>query len=206
MLEERAGYLSQIVVFQTDSGGEARLLWQSPLDYAYSPRIQFVPEITVEGVPLALVERQTGAGASQLDVVGKAAGRVVRMLRIDGFKFDVELLDGSKLPFIIAHNDASTLDVPDIYRWNGSGFVQDSASHPDYYRGLLAEDRAKLPTNPSGVVLVNLSRIAVLSGNRTEAKAILDEAFSKERGKGDAANKETLRLITEALHGLAGSP
>lgn len=202
--EEGRGYLSQIVVFQTGREGNARVLWQSPLDYAYSPRIQFAPEITVEGVPLALVERQTGAASSQLDVVGKASGRVVHLLRIDSYKFDVQRLDGSKLPFIIAHNDASILDVPEIYRWTGGHFVKDSVSHPDYYRRLLAEDKAKLPANLSGVVSVNLSRIAVLAGNRTEAKAILDEALSKERGKGDAANKETLRLITEALGALAG--
>src|ERR1700689_3046108 len=52
------GYLSQILVFRNDGQGKARVLWESPLDYAYSPQIQFVRDITVEGVPLALVERQ----------------------------------------------------------------------------------------------------------------------------------------------------
>jgi hypothetical protein len=205
--EEGAGYLSQIVVFQTDRQGITKLLWQSPLDNSYSPHIRFIEEITVQGLPLALVERQTGAASSQLDVIGKAAGRVVRLLQIDGFKFDVEHLDGSKLPFIVAHRDAGILDVPDIYRWNGHRFEQDSASHPDYYRQLLAGDKEKLPDNPSGVVLVNLSRIAMLSGDRPGAKTILEDALSKERSKGDEANKETLRLITKALHALArGSP
>ena len=200
--EAEAGYLSQIIVVQTDPQGIARLLWQSPLDNSYSPQIRFIPEITVQGLPLALVERQTGAASSQLDVIGKAAGRVVRLLQIDGFRFDVQRLDGRKLPFLIAHSDASILDVPDIYRWNGRRWVEDSASHADYYRQLLAEDTDKLPVNSSGVVLVNLSRIAVLSGDRTRAKAILDDALSRERRKGDAANRETLRLITEALHAL----
>ncbi len=200
--EARAGYLSQIIVVQTDSQGFARLLWQSPLDNSYSPQIRFIPEITVQGLPLALVERQTGAASSQLDVIGKTAGRVMRLLQIDGFRFDVKRLDGSKLPFLIAHRDASILDVPDIYRWNGSRLVEDSASHADYYRQLLAEDSNKLPANSSGVVLVNLSRIAVLSGDRTRAKTILEDALSRELRKGDAANRETLRLITEALHAL----
>jgi len=201
--EAGAGYLSQILVVQTDPQGISRLLWQSPLDNSYSPQIRFIPEITVQGLPLALVERQTGAASSQLDVIGRAAGRVVRLLQIDGFRFDVQRLDGSRLPFLIAHSDASILDVPDIYRWNGSGWVEDSASHADYYRQLLAEDTDKLPANSSGVVLVNLSRIAVLSGDRTRAKTILDDALSRERRKGDAANRETLRLITEAFHALA---
>jgi hypothetical protein len=203
--EERAGYLSQIVVFETDKQGTTRLLWRSPLDNSYSPQIRFIPEIAVHGLPLALVERQTGAASTQLDVIGKAAGRVVRLLQIDGFRFDVQRLDGGKLPFIVAHGDASILDVPDIFRWNGSRFVEDSPSHPDYYRQLLAEDREKLPANASGVVLVNLSRIALLSGDRTGAKEILDGALSRERSRGDAANKETLRLITEALRSLARS-
>jgi len=201
--QEGTGPLSQIVVFDTDRQGTTRSLWQSALENSYSPQISFIPEIVVQGLPLALVERQTGAASSQLDVIGEAGGRVVRLLRIDGFRFDIKSLDGGKLPFIIAHRDASILDVPEIYRWNGSRFVEDSASHPDYYRQLLAEDRAKLPEDSSGVVLVNLSRIALLSGDRRGAKRILDDALSNERSRGAAANKETLRLITEALNALA---
>jgi hypothetical protein len=201
--QEGTGSLSQIVVFEGDRKGTTRLLWQSHLDNSYSPQIRFIPEIAVQGLPLALVERQTGAASSELDVIGQSAGRVVRLLRIDGFRFDIERLDGSKVPFIIAHRDASILDVPEIYRWNGSRFVEDGVSHPDYYRQLLAEDREKLPYNSSGVVLVNLSRIALLSGDRSGAKRILDDALSNERSRGAAANKETLRLITEALNALA---
>jgi hypothetical protein len=93
--EERAGYQSQIVVFQTDTQGTAKLLWQSPLDNSYAPQIRFIEEITVKGLPLALVERQTGAASSQLDIIGKAAGRVIRLLEIDGFKFDIEHFDGA---------------------------------------------------------------------------------------------------------------
>lgn len=200
--EEGAGYLSQIVVFRTTRQGIARVLWQSRLDHSYSPQIRFIPEITLQELPLALVERQIGAASSQLDVIGKAANRVVRLLQIDGFRFDVERLDTGKLPFIIAHTDASILDVPDIYRWNGSRFVEDSASHPEYYRQLLAEDRRKLPADSSGTVLVNLSRIAVLSGDRSAAKQILDDALSRERSRGDAADKQTLLLITHALRAL----
>ena len=156
----------------------------------------------MQGLPLALVERQTGAASSQLDIIGKAAGRVIRLLELDGFKFDVEQLDGDKLPSVVAHTDASILDVPEIYRWNGTRFVEDSASHPNYYRRLLAEDRDTLPENSSGVVLVNLARIAALSGDRNAAKTILTDALSRERSKGGAANEETLRLINKALHGL----
>lgn len=200
--EEGAGYLSQVVVFQATRQGIARVLWHSPLDHSYSPQIRFIPEITVQELPLALVERQTGAASSQLDVIGKAANRVARLLQIDGFRFDVERLENGKLPFIIAHTDASILDVPDIYRWNGSRFVEDSASHPEYYRQLLAEDRRTLPADSSGAVLVNLSRIAVLSGDRSAAKKILDDALSRERSRGDPADKQTLLLITRALRAL----
>lgn len=147
----------------------------------------------MQELPLALVERQTGAASSQLDVIGKAAGRIVRLLQIDGFKFDVVPLDESRLPFIIAHTDASVLDVPDIYRWNGDRFVEDSAAHSEYYRQRLGEDKNILPENSSGVVLVNLARIAILSGDETEAKTILTEALSRERSKGAQANAETLR-------------
>jgi len=203
--EERAGYQSQIVVFQTDAQGTAKVLWQSPIDNSYAPQIRFIDEITVQGLPLALVERQTGAASSQVDVIGKAADRIVRLLQMDGFKFDVAHLDGSKLPFIIAHTDASVLDVPDIYRWNGGRFVEDSAAHSDYYRQRLTEDKRAIPEDSSGVVLVNLARIAVLSGDRTEAKAILTDALSRERNKGDEANEETLRLIHKALQTLEAS-
>jgi hypothetical protein len=55
------------------------------------------------------------------------------------------------------------------------------------------------------VVLVNLARIAVLSGNRAEAKAILADALSRERSKGNEANEETLKLIHKALDALEPS-
>jgi hypothetical protein len=130
--QEGAGYLSQVIVFQADVRGSAKLLWQSQLENAYSPQIRFIPEIIAQGTPLALVERQTGAASSQLDVVGKEAGRFVRLSQIDGFQFDIQNLGGAKLPVIVAHRDASILDVPAIYRWNGSRFVDDSKSHPDF--------------------------------------------------------------------------
>jgi hypothetical protein len=200
--EEGEGYLSEIVVFQVDDDGRARVLWQSDLDPAYSPQIRFAEEILVSGVPIALVERQNGAATSQLDIIGKVSGRFQRLNQIDGFKFEVEHLDGSKLPLIIAHTVGNILDIPVIYRWNGSRFVEDSASHPAYYQQLLSEDKAKLPPDSSEIVSVNLSRIALLSGNRPEARTILDDALSRERQKGEGANKETLRSITEALRGL----
>jgi hypothetical protein len=200
--EEGVGTLSQIVVFETDRQGTTRVLWQSPLDNSYAPQIRFIPEIVAQGLPLSLVQRQTGASESQLDVIGKTAGRIGRLLQIDGFKFDVERLDDVKLPFIIAHMDASILDVPEIYRWNGTSFAKDSSSHPNYYRQLLADDKQKLPEDSSGAVLVNLSRIALLAGDRASAKELLDRALSRERSKGDAANQETLRLIAEALRSL----
>ena len=64
----------------------------SQLENAYSPQIRFIPEIMAQGIPLALIERQTGAASSQLDVVGKAEGRFVRLQQLDGFQFDVENL------------------------------------------------------------------------------------------------------------------
>ena len=204
--QDGKGYLSQIVIFQADSDEPANVLWQSHLDPAYSPEIRFVEEITASGLPIALVERQNGAATSQLDVVAKVSGRFQSLAQIDGFKFEVEHLDGSKLPFIIAHTDGNILDVPVIYRWTGRRFVEDSASHQAYYRQLLSEDKAKLPPNSSGIVLVNLSKVALLSGNRLEARTILNDALSRERSKGDAANKETLRDIREALRSLERGP
>ena len=69
-------------------------------------------------------------------------------------------------------------------------------------KDLTVEDKEKLPEDSSGVVLVNLSRIAALSGDRPAAKTILADALSREQHKGDAANKETLRLISAALRSL----
>src|SRR5271154_2521521 len=84
--EQADGYLSQIDVLQIDSRGMATLLWKSPLAYAYSPKIRFIEEIKAQGLPLAIIERQTGAASSQLDVIGRRAGRVQRLLELDGFK------------------------------------------------------------------------------------------------------------------------
>jgi len=203
--DQSTGSLSQIIVLQTENDGNARTLWQSAPGNSYSPQIRFIEQIQVQGLALALVERQTGAASSQLDVIGKSAGRVDRLLEIDGFKFDVEHFDGDKLPFVVAHTDASILDVPEIYKWNGTRFVEDSASHPDYFRRLLAEDRSSLADDVSGIVLVNLSRIAVLSGDRTAARTILTDALAKERSKGDAADEEALAIITKALQALVTS-
>jgi len=145
--EQAAGELSEIDVLQTDNRGIAKVLWQYPLAYAYFPKIRFVEEIRAQDLRLTLVERQTGAPSSQLDVIGKKAGRIESLLELDGFKFDVEHLDGAKLPFIIVQSDASILDVPAIYRWNGVRFEEDSRPHAGYYRDLLAEDRRTLPAN-----------------------------------------------------------
>jgi hypothetical protein len=202
VLEKGTGYTSQIVVFQAGNNGPARTMWQSPLDSAYSPKIRFLDEIAVGGVPIALVERQIGAAASQLDVIGKMSGRFQRIIRIDGTRFDVKGLDAAKAPFIIAHNEGNFLDVPTIYRWKENRFVEDSASHPEYYRQLLSDGKAGLQANASAIVLVDLARIAILSGNRTEAETILRDALSKEQSKGNAATKYTLGQINRLLHDL----
>jgi hypothetical protein len=56
-------------------------------------------------------------------------------------------------------------------------------------------------------VLVNLSRIALLSGDRTGAREILDDALARERSKGTDADRDTLKLIRNALRALArGAP
>lgn len=201
--EKGVGYLSQIVVFGAGPQQVMRSFWESPIENAYSPQIRFIQEIKTDGLPLAIVERQTGAASSQLDVIGESRGHIARLLQLDGFKFDVEFLDGEKLPSLIAHVDASVLDVPEIYRWNGSRFARDSASHPEYYTQLLAEDQKKLPPGSSADVLLNLSRIAVLARDRRAARLILGEALSRERGKGQNADKETISLIAQALRSLA---
>ena len=72
--DQAGGFLSQIVVFATDLNGNSKMLWQSPLDNSYSAQIHFLSEITVQGLPLALVQRETGAASSELDAIGKAAG------------------------------------------------------------------------------------------------------------------------------------
>jgi hypothetical protein len=133
-------------------------------------------------------------------VIGKSAGRVHLLLRLDGSEFDVQHLDGASVPFVIAHSDVSILDVPVIYRWNGVRFEDDSRSHAGYYRDLLAEDRSTLPESASAVVLVNLFRIAILAGDRSGARTVLNDALASERSKGDAADQQTLRLINRALH------
>lgn len=130
---------------------------------------------------IALVQRQTGAASSELQVVGKAAGHFAVLFHADGFKFDVASLDGSKLPFIIVHSDASILDVPDIFRWTGSRFVEDSRAHRSYYRDLLAQDRKTVRSDASAPFLINLSRIATLAGDRTAAQDLLRDAHAKGR-------------------------
>ena len=204
--QNHAGYLSRIVVFQLNDRGAAKPLWESPIEDSYSPQIRFLPEITVRGLPLAAVERQTGAASSKLDIIGMTAGRITRLNRIDGNTLEIAKLDGSKLPFVIAHRDANILDVPRIYRWSGVRFVEDSDAHRDYYRELFDADRAKLSKDASGAVLVNLARIAVLAGKTPTAKQILRDALSRERGKGDAADPLTVRLLANELRTLAGKP
>lgn len=201
---QESGFLSQIAVFETGRNGTSKILWQSALDNSYSSQIRFLPEITVEGLPVVLVQRETGAASSELDAIGKAAGHFSVLFHADGFKFDKAHLDGSRLPFIIVHSDASILDVPEIYRWNGGRFVEDSVGHQGYYRELLAEDRKTLPSDASAAVLINLARIAVLSGEGTEAKEILENALTKERSRGSNSDPETHRRAAKALRSLGG--
>lgn len=179
--DEKTGPVSQIVVLQTDREGVAQALWQSPLDDSYSPKIQFLLGVALGGLPVALVERQTGAASSVLDVIGRFKGRIQRLQRFDGSDFDLRPLDGADRPSLIVHTDVNILDVPEIYRWVGARFIIDSAAHPDFYRQLLAEDRKTLPSDTAAIVLVNLARIAALADDRAAASQILDHALSAER-------------------------
>jgi hypothetical protein len=201
ILEDR-GPASEIVVFETDAEGRARSLWHSAVDSSYSPRILFLPGITLHGLAVALVERQTGAASSELDVIGKFNGHIGRLQRFDGSEFDVRPLDGADHSSLIVHTDVSVLDVPEIYGWNGARLVIDSAAHPEFYRQLLIEDRKNLPSDSAAIVLVNLARIAVLAGDRVAAKQILDNALSAERSKGASADSEALRRIGRELRTL----
>ena len=200
--DQAGGFLSQIVVFATDLNGNSKMLWQSPLDNSYSAQIHFLSEITVQGLPLALVQRETGAASSELDAIGKAAGHFSVLFHADGFKFDIAPVDGSRRPFIIVHSDAGLLDVPELYRWDGGRFREDSAAHAGYYRELFARDRKTLPSDASAAVLVRLARIAVLAGDRAAAKEILGRALARECSKGRDADPGTLRQIDRAMRSL----
>ena len=202
--DQRTGYLSRIIVFTADGDGSSKTPWESPLDSSYSPQIHFVEEIRSQGLPLGLIQRQTGAASSELDAIGMVKGRFSVLFHADGFRCDVTHLDDSKRPFIVVHSDASILDVPAIYRWTGSGFADDCASHAAYYKKLLADDRQKLPAETSAPVLFSLSRVAVLAGDRAVAKSILEKALARERSKGREANPETLQRITCMFRSLRG--
>ena len=199
--DEGEGYFSQIVVFHVDDDGRAKILWQSELDRPTLQKFSLLKKSRLV-VYLSLWSNVKTVHRHHSRRSRKDSGRFQRLAQINGFKFNVEHVDGSNLPLVIAHTDGNILDIPLIYRWTGSGFVDDSASHPTYYRRLLSEYKAELPSASSGIVMVNLSRIAILSGDRSEARKILENALSSERSKGNAANKETLRDITDALHTL----
>ncbi len=198
-ISENTGPVSEIVVLETDAEGRAWPLWRSAMDSSYSPKIWFLPGTTLHGLAVALVERQTGAASSELDVVGKFNGHIARLQRFDGSEFEVRPLEGADFSSLIVHTDVSVLDVPEIYRWNGTRLVIDSAAHPDFYGRLLTEDRKSLPSDSAAIVLVNLARIAVLANDQEAARQILERARSAERSKGASANAETLRLISQAL-------
>src|SRR5208283_3391078 len=123
--------------------GKSRLLWQSRLDSVdsgYSPRIQFIKDFAVQGVPVALVEQHNGAAVSTLEAFGIVDRGVVRLLNVQGSQFEIANIQDGKPPFVLVHNDPMYFDVPAIFRWTGIGFKEDSSAHPDYYRRLLAED------------------------------------------------------------------
>jgi hypothetical protein len=201
-ISENTGPVSEIVVLETDAEGRAWPLWRSAMDSSYSPKIRFLPGATLHGLAVALVERQTGAGSSQLDVIGKLNGHIGRLQRFDGSEFEVRPLDGADRSSLIVHTDVSVLDVPEIYRWNGARLVIDSAAHPDFYRELLSEDQREIPSDSAAIVFVNLARIAALAGDRAAAIQILENALSAESSKGAAAEAGTLRLIDRELRAL----
>lgn len=169
---EELGYVSQIVVLRTAGPGAPVRLWQSSPDLSYGPKVSFLSEIAPHGVPLALVQRQTGAAAAELDVIGQANGRFGRLLQIDGFRFEVQRIGRDRMWSIVAHTDASLLDVPQIYSWSGSHFIDDSAGHPAYSRPEIA------PARHRPAVLLRLSRIAVLAGDSDAARKILEGALA----------------------------
>lgn len=197
--DQNAGSLSQIVVLATSNRGGSKMLWQSGIDSSYSPGIRFISEFRTGNLEVGLVERQTGAGSSELDAVGKLGKQFIRLFHADGFQFDVKNLDPGRPAVLIVHRDPSLLDVPAIYRWSGRRFKDDSVSHPGYYQQLLIEDARTLPSDASPEVLLHLSQIAALAGDRTRASAILRSALSRERARGTDADPQTLQRIQEAL-------
>ena len=199
---EELGYVSQVVVLRTAGPGAPVRLWQSSPDLSYRPKVSFLSEIAPHGVPLALVQRQTGAAAAELDVIGRANGHFGRLLQIDGFRFEVQRIGRDRMSSIVAHTDASLLDVPQIYSWSGSHFIDDSAGHPAYYRTLLAQDQKSLPHDTSPAVLLRLSRIAVLAGDPDAARKTLENALARERNRGKAADPDVVRSIMHALSAL----
>ena len=177
--DEKTGPVSQIVVLQTDREGVAQALWQSPLDDSYSPKIQFLLGVALGGLPVALVERQTGAASSVLDVIGRFKGRIQRLQRFDGSDFDLRPLDGADRPSLIVHTDVNILDVPEIYRWVGARFIIDSAAHPDFYRQLL--QNIYLPPYLPGLP-VNLAAMLVKNTKKNVGPNHRNIAVSGARG------------------------
>lgn len=123
------------------AGPTTRVLRRFTINDAYAPTVIVSREFMYNGSPIALVEAQFGAAACTLEAFGADGGSVRRLASIHGAFF--EFVAESSTPYLLAHEDVNLFDVPRLYRWTGSSFVDDSAKHPDFYRRLVAKIRSE---------------------------------------------------------------
>ncbi len=127
------------VVAVSGTGKQTKAIWHLKLPGAYSPNLVEKSEFKYQGKTVVLLRVQFGAAAAKMFVLAVKRDRVLQLGAIEADDFECVNMQGAT--YLVAHDYSDMLDVPLLYRWTGTAFIDDSQHHPQFYRELAAQIR-----------------------------------------------------------------
>ncbi len=175
------GPITWLHLVSVEGGRSASNIWKIKTDGLYDPKIDTNPSWTYNGRPLYVIWRNAGAAYQTAEPIWlDADGSLHELPSLEGDFIELSNAGclsnnpcaGNK-PVLICHSrpEPQSLDIPEIYTWDGKQFAQVSSSYPHYYDKLCNEalKEQELPAcNKYG-----LAQLLVHAGRKHEAIALL---------------------------------
>lgn len=199
---------SDIFVFDNASL-KPRLIWQSPVEEFYEPAVYGAPEWNSRGQPVFVVLRQAGAAATVADIITiSSQSRVKVLARILGDRIDVIQPAGSTLSVLALYErpEGTTMSVPRLMAWNGTGFQDTSTSFPSFFRQYLQEISYKDMLSSDFSIQDRFCLVQILSraGEKKEARRVA-QALINEANASKTKNDKLVTAIRSSLVELGDS-
>jgi hypothetical protein len=180
---------SQIELVALGAGGKATRVWQSEkVEGLYEPRIKIVKDWRYRGHQVFLILRQKGAAWAVADPVWVEGEMVHSLPSVSCEYVEIGALGDRGKHQLICHERAvpQTLDIPEIYRWDGSSFAGCDGAYPQVYSKLADENQSLLTESNQGVCnLYGQSVLLDRAGRTREALALLKKSKRKIEASDD---------------------